>query len=123
MTFLGLVAMIDPPRSEVEDAIRKCKNAGIRIIMITGDQMNTALAIAQSLDLKPYEDTFYLAHTSSELEAMNDEEFKETLKDLDVCARASPSIKKRIVETLQDEFGLVWELQELTLLGKPVIWC
>ncbi|MHA1941175.1 MAG: cation-translocating P-type ATPase [Candidatus Hodarchaeales archaeon] len=107
MTFLGLVAMIDPPRSEVEDAIRKCKNAGIRIIMITGDQMNTALAIAQSLDLKPYEDTFYLAHTSSELEAMNDEEFKETLKDLDVCARASPSIKKRIVETLQDEFGLV----------------
>ncbi|MHA1994880.1 MAG: cation-translocating P-type ATPase [Candidatus Hodarchaeales archaeon] len=107
MTFLGLIAMIDPPRTEVEDAIRKCKNAGIRIIMITGDQLDTALAIAKSLDLKPYEDTFYLAHTSTELEAMDDEKFKEVLKDLDVCARASPSIKRRIVETLQEEFGLV----------------
>ena len=107
MTFIGLIAMIDPPRLEVEDAIRKCKDAGIRIIMITGDQLDTALAIAQALDLKPYEDTFYLAHTSSDLEAMDDAEFIEVLKDLDVCARASPSIKKRIVETLQDEFGLV----------------
>jgi Ca2+-transporting ATPase len=107
MTFLGLLAMIDPPRLEVEEAIRKCKNAGIRIIMITGDQLDTALAIARSLDLKPYEDTFYLAHTSTELEAMDDAEFIEVLKDLDVCARASPSIKQRIVATLQDEFNLV----------------
>ncbi|MFX0118808.1 MAG: cation-translocating P-type ATPase [Promethearchaeota archaeon] len=107
MTFTGLVGMIDPPRLEVEQAIAKCKDAGIRIIMITGDQLATALAIAKSLDLKPYEDAFYLAHTSSELEAMNDNEFIEVLKDLDVCARASPSIKRRIVETLQDEFGLV----------------
>ncbi|MHA2248062.1 MAG: cation-translocating P-type ATPase [Candidatus Hodarchaeales archaeon] len=107
MTFIGLVGMIDPPREEVEEAIAKCKNAGIRIIMITGDQLDTALAIAKSLDLKPYEDTFYLAHTSSELEVMSNEEFIETLKDLDVCARASPGIKRRIVETLQNEFGLV----------------
>ncbi|UCE14605.1 MAG: HAD-IC family P-type ATPase, partial [Candidatus Heimdallarchaeota archaeon] len=107
MTFIGLVGMIDPPRLEVEEAIAKCKNAGIRIIMITGDQLDTALAIAKSLDLKPYEDTFYLAHTSAELEAMSDEEFVEVLKDLDVCARASPGIKRRIVQTLQDEFGLV----------------
>jgi len=107
MTFISLIGMIDPPRLEVEEAIRKCKNAGIRIIMITGDQIDTALAIAKSLDLKPYEDTFYLAHTSAELEAMSDEEFIEVLKDLDVCARASPGIKRRIVETLQDEFGLV----------------
>jgi Ca2+-transporting ATPase len=107
LTFIGLVGMIDPPREEVEEAIAKCKNAGIRIIMITGDQMDTALAIAKALDLKPYEDTFYLAHTSSELEQMNDEEFIEVLKDLDVCARASPRIKRRIVETLQNEFGLI----------------
>jgi Ca2+-transporting ATPase len=107
MTFIGLIAMIDPPRLEVEEAIRKCKDAGIRIIMITGDQLDTALAIAQALDLKPYEDTVYLAHTSAELEAMDDAEFIQVLKDLDVCARASPSIKRRIVETLQDEFGLV----------------
>jgi Ca2+-transporting ATPase len=107
MTFVGLIGMIDPPRLEVEEAIAKCKNAGIRIIMITGDQLDTALAIAKSLDLKPYEDTFYLAHTSAELEAMSDEEFIEVLKDLDVCGRASPRIKRRIVETLQKEFGLV----------------
>ncbi|MHA2227276.1 MAG: cation-translocating P-type ATPase, partial [Candidatus Hodarchaeales archaeon] len=107
MTFIGLAGMIDPPRLEVEEAIAKCKNAGIRIIMITGDQLDTALAIAKSLDLKPYEDTFYLAHTSTELEAMSDEEFKEVLKDLDVCARASPEIKKRIIQTLQEDFGLV----------------
>lgn len=107
LTFIGLIGMIDPPREEVEAAIAKCKDAGIRIIMITGDQLDTALAIAKALDLKPYEDTFYLAHTSSELEKMNDEEFVEVLKDLDVCARASPSIKRRIVETLQNEFGLV----------------
>ncbi len=107
MTFIGLIAMIDPPRLEVEEAIRKCKDAGIRIIMITGDQLDTALAIAKALDLKPYEDTFYLAHTSAELEAMDNEEFIEVLKDLDVCARASPSIKRRIVETLQNQFGLV----------------
>ncbi|MHA1215330.1 MAG: calcium-translocating P-type ATPase, SERCA-type [Candidatus Hodarchaeales archaeon] len=107
LTFIGLVGMIDPPREEVEEAIRKCKNAGIRIIMITGDQIDTALAIAKSLDLKPYEDTFYLAKTSSELEEMDDDEFREVLKDLDVCARASPNIKRRIVQTLQDEFNLV----------------
>ena len=107
MTFIGLVGQLDPPRLEVEEAIAKCKDAGIRIIMITGDQLDTALAIAKTLDLKPYEDTFYLAHTSSELEAMSDDEFIEVLKDLDVCARASPGIKRRIVETLQDEFGLV----------------
>jgi len=107
MTFIGLVGQLDPPRTEVEEAIAKCKNAGIRIIMITGDQLDTALAIAKSLDLKPYEDTFYLAHTSSELEEMSDDEFIEVLKDLDVCARASPGIKRRIVETLQNEFGLV----------------
>ncbi|MFW9856667.1 MAG: cation-translocating P-type ATPase [Candidatus Thorarchaeota archaeon] len=107
MIFLGLVGMIDPPREEVEAAIAKCKNAGIRVIMITGDQLDTALAIARSLDLKPYEDTFYLAHTSAELEAMNDEEFKAVVSDLDVCARASPGIKRRIVETLQDDFGHV----------------
>jgi len=107
LTFVGLIGMIDPPRDEVESAIRKCKDAGIRVIMITGDQLDTALAIAKSLDLKPDVDKFYLAHTSTELEEMDDMEFKEVLKDLDVCARASPFIKKRIVQTLQEEFNLV----------------
>jgi Ca2+-transporting ATPase len=107
MTFLGLAGMIDPPRGEVADAIAKAKHAGIRIIMITGDQKNTALAIAKALDLKPYEDAEYTCFTAAELEAMPDDQFKNIIKDLDVCSRASPSIKARIVKTLQEEYDQV----------------
>ncbi len=107
MTFVGLAAMIDPPREEVAKAIETAKHAGIRIIMITGDQKNTALAIAKALDLKPYEDAEYTCFTAAELEVMPDDQFKATLKDLDVCARASPSIKARIVKTLQEEYNQV----------------
>jgi Ca2+-transporting ATPase len=107
MTFVGLAGMIDPPREEVADAIAKAKHAGIRIIMITGDQKNTALAIAKALDLKPYEDAEYTCFTAAELEAMTDDQFKVIMKDLDVCSRASPSIKARIVKTLQDEYNQV----------------
>ena len=107
MTFIGLAGMIDPPREEVADAINRAKHAGIRIIMITGDQKNTALAIAKALDLKPFEDAKYLSYTASELELMDDKEFREVLADLDVCARASPSIKKRIVRTLQEDYNCI----------------
>ncbi|NMC06951.1 MAG: cation-transporting P-type ATPase [Candidatus Lokiarchaeota archaeon] len=107
MTFIGLAGMIDPPREEVATAIATAKHAGIRIIMITGDQKNTALAIAKALDLKPYEDAEYTCHAAAELEAMSDEQFKTIMKDLDVCARASPSIKARIVKTLQDDYHQV----------------
>ncbi|MBN2153590.1 MAG: cation-translocating P-type ATPase, partial [Candidatus Lokiarchaeota archaeon] len=107
MTFVGLAAMIDPPREEVATAIATAKHAGIRIIMITGDQKNTALAIAKALDLKPYEDAEYTCFTAAELELMDDARFKTILKDLDVCARASPSIKARIVRTLQEDYDLV----------------
>jgi Ca2+-transporting ATPase len=104
---VGLQGMIDPPREEVAAAIATAKHAGIRIIMITGDQKNTALAIAKALDLKPYEDTVYTCYTAAELEAMSDQQFSAVMKDLDVCARASPSIKARIVKTLQDEYNQV----------------
>ncbi|MHA1368777.1 MAG: cation-translocating P-type ATPase, partial [Promethearchaeota archaeon] len=107
MTLLGLIAMIDPPREEVAEAVEKCKNAGIRVIMITGDHKNTAMAIAKSLDLKPYEDEVYTAYTAAELEVMDDSHFKEVIKDLDVCARASPSIKARIVECLQRDYNQI----------------
>ncbi|MHA1679446.1 MAG: cation-translocating P-type ATPase [Promethearchaeota archaeon] len=107
MIFLGLEAMIDPARDEVKTAVEKCKLAGIRIIMITGDQKDTAMAIARALDLKPFEDEVYTSYTAAELEQMTEEEFKEVVKDLDVCARASPTIKKRIVKTLQDDFNHV----------------
>ena len=107
MTFVGLAGMIDPPREEVAQAIAKAKNAGIRIIMITGDQKDTALAIAKALDLKPYEDTLYTCYTAAELEMMDDRQFTATMKDLDVCARASPSIKARIVRCLQEDYNKV----------------
>ncbi len=107
MTFVGVVGMIDPPREEVAQAIAKAKNAGIRIIMITGDQQNTALAIAKALDLKPFEDAEYTCYTAAELETMEEKQFTVVMKDLDVCARASPSIKARIVKTLQDHYQKV----------------
>ncbi|MFW9991825.1 MAG: cation-translocating P-type ATPase [Candidatus Odinarchaeota archaeon] len=107
MTFIGLAAMIDPPRTEVREAVTKCKKAGIRVIMITGDQVETAMAIAKALDLKPYEDTVYTTYTAAELERMSDDKFREVIEDLDVCARASPAIKRRIVKSLQEDYGLV----------------
>jgi Ca2+-transporting ATPase len=107
MIFLGLVAMRDPPRNEVKEAVTNCKNAGIRIIMITGDQVETAMAIAKALDLKPYDDPEYETFTAAELERMSDDEFREVVGDLDVCARASPAIKRRIVESLQEDYGLI----------------
>jgi Ca2+-transporting ATPase len=96
LTFLGLVAMIDPPREEVKDAIQKCKSAGINTVMITGDHKSTAVAIASELD-------FYgegsIALTGEELDKLSDEEFEKEIKKVSVYARVSPEHKLRIVRT------------------------
>jgi Ca2+-transporting ATPase len=98
LTFLGLIAMIDPPRPEVKLAIQECRSAGIRSVMITGDHKNTAVAIAR--DLGFYENDS-LAYTGEELDRLTDEEF---LRDVDrtvVFARVSPENKLRVVKTLR----------------------
>jgi P-type Ca2+ transporter type 2C len=98
MTFLGLVAMIDPPRSESKRAVAECKDAGIRVVMITGDHKLTARAIAGELGIYKEGD---LVLTGKELEGMSEEDLKEAVKKASVYARVSPLHKLRIVSALQ----------------------
>jgi Ca2+-transporting ATPase len=94
MTFLGLIAMMDPPRDEVRAAMRECADAGIRTVMITGDHKATAVAIAR--DLGFYRDDS-LALTGQELDALPDEQFEGAITRVAVYARVAPEHKLRIV--------------------------
>ena len=94
LTFIGLTGMIDPVRPEVEAAIEECRSAGIRPIMITGDHIDTAMAIARELGILTPETR---AITGSQLNDMSDEEFDRQFKDISVYARVQPEHKTRIV--------------------------
>ena len=94
LCFVGLTGMIDPVRPEVCDAIVKCREAGIRPIMITGDHIDTAVAIARELGI--ITDETY-AITGAQLNDMNDEEFEREFKNISVYARVQPEHKTRIV--------------------------
>ncbi|CAD7768205.1 Potassium-transporting ATPase ATP-binding subunit [Candidatus Methanoperedenaceae archaeon GB37] len=96
LVFLGLVGMIDPPRDEVIDAIKTCKRAGIRVIMITGDHEKTALAIAEKVGIETQG-----ALTGSKLDEIEDSELEAILTDISVFARTSPEHKLKIVQHLQ----------------------
>lgn len=98
LTFLGLAGMIDPPRLEVKDAIRTCREAGIRTVMITGDHRTTALAVARELGL--CEDGQAVL-TGAELAAMDDGALDRAAKRVSVYARVSPADKLRIIRSLQ----------------------
>ena len=98
LTFSGLIGMIDPPRDGVKEAIKTCKRAGIKTIMITGDHLETAKAIAKELQiLGPNEK----AITGQELEKISQEKLEKTIKDYSVFARVTPEHKVRIVKALQ----------------------
>ncbi|WMW21954.1 cation-transporting P-type ATPase [Methanolobus mangrovi] len=120
MTFLGLVAMIDPPREEVKTAVEMCRNAGIQVIMITGDNQETAKAIGRSIGLFEgkqgcgiYDDEKLqriaadCAVTGDELEELNDEEFSIIVENINVYARTMPEQKLRIVDALQKKGHIV----------------
>lgn len=96
MTFIGLAGMIDPIRPEVKTAIEKCKTAGIRAVMITGDHRDTAVAIARDLGILQDESQ---AITGMQLSQMSDEEFEKRIDDIVVYARVQPEHKVRIVNT------------------------
>ena len=97
MTLLGLVGMIDPPRSEAKAAVRECEEAGIRVVMITGDHPLTAQAVARELGLSKEGQVV----TGAELEEMSDEELERAVESVEVCARVSPAHKLRVVTALQ----------------------
>ncbi len=103
MTFLGLVGMIDPPRPEAKAAIQICREAGIRVVMITGDHPLTAQAIARELGLLQNGRVI----TGAELDAMSDEEFEQQVEEIDVYARVSPAHKFRVVTALQKKGHIV----------------
>ncbi len=105
LIFLGLTAMIDPPRPEVETAIEKCYQAGIKIIMITGDYELTANTIARKIGIVRGESRIYLG---TDIEMMSDKELQEVLKqDNIIFARVSPEHKMRIALALKKNGDIV----------------
>ncbi len=98
LTFMGLVGMIDPPREEAKAAVATCRQAGIKPVMITGDHVVTASAIARELGILLDGD---LAITGAELDAMTDRELDEKVEKISVYARVSPENKIRIVKAWQ----------------------
>ncbi len=94
LCFVGLCGMIDPVRPEVKDAIVECREAGVRPIMITGDHIDTAVAIAKELGILE-EDNY--AITGSQLSDMSDEDFEQKFRNISVYARVQPEHKTRIV--------------------------
>ena len=98
LTLMGLVGMIDPPRPEAKDAVAICRTAGIKPVMITGDHVVTASAIARELGILEDGDK---AITGAELDAMSDEELDANVESISVYARVSPENKIRIVKAWQ----------------------
>ena len=104
LIFLGVAGSMDPPRIEVKDAVLKCKMAGIKPIMITGDHKNTALAIAKSINICNSDDQ---AVTGDELEKMSDSELVKKVNKIRVFARVSPNHKLRIVRAFKKDNNIV----------------
>ena len=104
LTFLGLVGMIDPPRPEAKEAVAVCRKAGIKPIMITGDHVVTASAIAKELGIMLEGD---LAITGAELDKMDEDELAQKVESISVYARVSPENKIRIVKAWQKKGQVV----------------
>ncbi|MDE5855854.1 MAG: calcium-translocating P-type ATPase, PMCA-type [Anaeroplasmataceae bacterium] len=102
--FLGLVGMADPARPEVKDAIETAKSAGIRTVMVTGDHITTATAVARELGIL---DEKHKAITAQELDKISDEKLHETIEEYSVFARVAPKDKVRIVEAWQKKDAIV----------------
>ncbi len=95
MVFIGLVGMMDPVRPEVIDAVKNCKSAGIKPVMITGDHKDTAIAIGKELGIIKNDSE---ALTGAELDKMSDSELSKTIQNISIYARVQPNHKVRIVE-------------------------
>ncbi len=103
LTLCGLVALADPPRESVKEDIRRCTKAGIRVVMITGDNGITASSIAKQIGM-PNSDHII---TGDELNGMNDEELRERVRDVSIFSRVIPEHKMRIVKALKENGEIV----------------
>ncbi|MEM1538925.1 MAG: cation-translocating P-type ATPase [Candidatus Bathyarchaeia archaeon] len=106
LVFIGLVGMIDPPREEAKIAVKKCEEAGIKTVMITGDHKLTAVAVAKELGILKNDESG-LTLTGAELDALSDEEFERIVEKVAVYARVSPEHKLRIVKFLKKKGHIV----------------
>ena len=104
MIFIGLVGIIDPPRPEVKRAVATCRDAGIRVLMITGDHPITARAIARDLEIINGDAKTLVGQ---DIQAMSEDELREAVKDTSIFARVSPEHKLRIVRALKDNGEIV----------------
>lgn len=104
LTFCGLIGMIDPPREGVKEAIKTCKKAGIKTVMITGDHILTAKAIATELGILNKED---IAITGNELDKIPEKEFEKNIMKYSVFARVSPEHKVKIVKAFRKQGNVV----------------
>lgn len=101
--FVGLVGLLDPPRPDVPAAVAECRDAGIRLIMLTGDHPVTALAIARAIGLSDAPHVL----TGTDIDTMTDAQLGEQLRHTDVCARVQPVQKLRLVKVLQQRGDVV----------------
>ena len=104
LTFLGFATIIDPPRLETKDAVYNCKRAGIKPVMLTGDYINTAVAIGKDIGIYKEGD---LAITGAQLNQMSQQELEEKIENITVYARLNPNQKIRIVEAWQNRDKIV----------------
>lgn len=104
LQFVGLIGMIDPPREGVKEAVRTCKKAGIKTVMITGDHLETAKAIARELNILGPRDK---AATGKELDKLSQKQLEEQIKEYSVFARVTPEHKVRIVKAWQKKGAVV----------------
>lgn len=102
MTLIGLVGMLDPPRPEVADSIRKCKSAGIRVVVITGDNQNTAETICRQIGIFGYnEDLTGKSYTGRQFDALSEAQQLEAANSASLFSRVEPSHKSKLVDLLQ----------------------
>lgn len=113
LTFVGCVGMLDPPRKEVTSSIEMCRKAGIRVIMITGDNKGTAVAICRRISIfSETEDVSGKAYTGREFDELSPEEQRQACREARCFARVEPAHKSRIVEYLQS-------FNEITAMVSP----
>ena len=107
LVWVGLVGMIDPPRPEARQAVNQCRQAGIRVIMITGDHPVTASAVAREVGLIPPGTKSHAVITGPELNKLSDPELKKALREARVFARVAPEHKLRLVDILKEQGEVV----------------